>query len=60
MGAKVINISVTACMSAADPLDQRAMGAAVWYAATVKDAVIVAAAGNEGEDDCAQNPCSTR
>jgi membrane-anchored mycosin MYCP len=56
MGAKVINISVTACVSAADPLDQAAIGAAVWYAATVKDAVIVAAAGNEGEDECGQNP----
>jgi membrane-anchored mycosin MYCP len=56
MGVKVINVSVTACVSAADPLDQSAIGAAVWYAATVKDAVIVAAAGNEGEDECAQNP----
>jgi membrane-anchored mycosin MYCP len=56
MGAKVINVSVTACVSAADPLDQSSIGAAVWYAATVKDAVIVAAAGNEGEDECAQNP----
>ncbi|TGD89365.1 type VII secretion-associated serine protease mycosin, partial [Mycolicibacterium sp. CH28] len=56
MGAKVINVSVTSCVSAADPLDQRALGAAVWYAATIKDAVIVAAAGNEGEDGCAQNP----
>lgn len=56
LGAKVINVSVTACVPAADPLDQRAIGAAVWYAATVKDAVIVAAAGNEGEDGCAQNP----
>lgn len=56
MGAKVINVSVTACVSAADPLDQSAIGAAVWYAATVKDAVIVAAAGNEGEEGCAQNP----
>ena len=56
MGAKVINVSVTACVSAADPLDQSAIGAAVWYAATVKDAVVVAAAGNEGEDECAQNP----
>ena len=55
-GAQVINVSVTACVSAADPLDQRAIGAAVWYAATVKDAVIVAAAGNEGEDGCSQNP----
>jgi membrane-anchored mycosin MYCP len=56
MGAKVINISVTACISAADPLDQRALGAAVWYASTIKDAVVVAAAGNEGEDGCTQNP----
>ena len=56
VGAKVINVSVTACVSAADPLDQRALGAAVWYAATQKDAVVVAAAGNEGEDGCAQNP----
>lgn len=56
MGAKVINISVTACVSAADPLDQSSIGAAVWYAATVKDAVIVAAAGNEGEEECGQNP----
>jgi membrane-anchored mycosin MYCP len=56
MGAKVINVSVTSCVSAADPLDQGAIGAAVWYAATVQDAVIVAAAGNEGEDECAQNP----
>ena len=56
LGAQVINVSVTACVSAADPLDQRALGAAVWYAATVKDAVVVAAAGNEGEDGCAQNP----
>ncbi len=56
LGAKVINISVTSCISAADPLDQRAIGAAVWYAATIKDAVIVAAAGNEGEDGCGQNP----
>ena len=55
-GAGVINVSVTACVSAADPLDQRAIGAAVWYAATIKDAVIVAAAGNESEDGCAQNP----
>lgn len=56
MGAKVINVSVTACVSAADPLDQAAIGAAVWYAATVKDALIVAAAGNDSEDGCAQNP----
>lgn len=56
LGAKVINVSVTACVSAADPLDQKSIGAAVWYAATVKDAVVIAAAGNEGEDGCAENP----
>ncbi|CAM2969049.1 type VII secretion-associated serine protease mycosin [Mycobacterium intermedium] len=56
LGAKVINISVTSCVPAADPLDQATIGAAVWYAATVKDAVIVAAAGNDSEDGCAQNP----
>lgn len=56
LGAKVINVSVAACVSAAEPLDQRALGAAVGYASTVKDAVIVAAAGNEGEDGCVQNP----
>lgn len=56
LGAKVINLSVTSCMPAVDPLDQRALGAALWYAATVRDAVIVAAAGNEGEEGCAQNP----
>lgn len=58
LGAKVINVSVTACVAAAEPLDQQAIGAAVWYAATVKDAVIVAAAGNEGDEGCVQNPTS--
>jgi len=58
--AGVINVSVTACVSVADPLDQRAIGAAVWYASTIKDAVIVAAAGNESEDGCAQNPVNNR
>lgn len=55
LGAKVINISVASCVSAADPIDQRSVGAAAWYAATVKDAVIVAAAGNAGEFGCTQN-----
>ncbi|MFY2858590.1 type VII secretion-associated serine protease mycosin [Mycobacterium sp. THU-M104] len=56
MGAKVINISVTSCLPAAASADQRALGAALWYAATVKDAVVVAAAGNVGESGCANNP----
>ena len=38
--------------------DQREIAAAVWYAATVKDVVIVTAAGNEGEDGCVQNPAA--
>lgn len=58
LGAKVINVSVAACISAADSLDQGVIGAAVWHAATVKDAVVVAAAGNEGEDGCARNDFS--
>ena len=56
MGAKVINISVTACLPTAAPADQRALGAALWYAATVKDAVVVAASGNDGEAGCDNNP----
>ncbi|TXI40712.1 MAG: type VII secretion-associated serine protease, partial [Mycobacterium sp.] len=56
LGAAVINVSVTACASTADPIDQGALGAAVWYAATVKDAVVIAAAGNEGQNGCLQNP----
>ena len=64
LGAKVINISVTACMSAANPLDQRKLGAALWWAATVKDVVIVTAAGNDAPDGyaseggCSDNPMS--
>jgi membrane-anchored mycosin MYCP len=56
MGAKVINVSVTSCLPAASPADQRALGAALWYASTAKDAVIVAAAGNDGEAGCNNNP----
>ncbi|MFV8176979.1 type VII secretion-associated serine protease mycosin [Mycolicibacterium peregrinum] len=56
IGAKVINISVTSCLPAAATQDQRELGAALWYASTVKDAVIVAAAGNTGEAGCDSNP----
>lgn len=48
MGASVINISSVAC--AEEKLDDRVLGAALSYAVDVKDAVVVAAAGNVGGD----------
>lgn len=56
MGVQVINISVTSCVSAAEQLDQDSLGAALRYAAVEKDVVIVAAAGNDTDEDCTQNP----
>jgi membrane-anchored mycosin MYCP len=48
MGATVINVSSVACTSVQDPLDDRVLGAALSYAVDVKNAVVVAAAGNVG------------
>ena len=48
LGARVINISAVTCLPADRPIDQAALGAAIRYAAVDKDAVIVAAAGNNG------------
>jgi membrane-anchored mycosin MYCP len=48
LGASVINISSVACVPAATALDDRALGAALAYAVDVKNAVVVAAAGNTG------------
>ena len=48
LGASVINISSVACVPAASALDDRALGAALAYAVDVKNAVVVAAAGNTG------------
>ncbi len=48
LGASVINISSVACAPAAQALDDRALGAALAYAVDVKNAVVVAAAGNTG------------
>lgn len=55
LGATVINISGVACISALKPIDQTTLGAALWYAAVVKDVVVVAAAGNV-QGECQQNP----
>jgi membrane-anchored mycosin MYCP len=44
------------CIRARNPLDQRALGAAVHYATVDKNALIVAAAGDTGAKDCKQNP----
>ena len=49
LGAAVINISSVACVPVASSLDDRALGAALAYAVDVKNAVVVAAAGNTGE-----------
>jgi membrane-anchored mycosin MYCP len=46
LGARVINISAVACLPANKTIDQAELGAALKYAAVQKDAVIVAAAGN--------------
>jgi membrane-anchored mycosin MYCP len=57
LGAKVINVSVASCINAATPVDQDPLGAAIRYASVDRDAVVVAAAGNKGEQpDCGQNP----
>lgn len=48
LGASVINISSVACVLATSALDDRALGAALAYAVDVKNAVVVAAAGNTG------------
>jgi membrane-anchored mycosin MYCP len=46
LGASVINISSVACLPVASALDDRALGAALAYAVDVKNAVVVAPAGN--------------
>ncbi|MBS4728338.1 type VII secretion-associated serine protease mycosin [Mycobacterium sp. SM1] len=48
LGARVITVATATCLPADRPVDQAALGAAIRYAAVVKDAVIVAAAGDNG------------
>lgn len=56
--ATVINISVTSCVAASDPVDLRELAGALYFASVVKNIVVVAAAGNLG-GDCAANPGPT-
>ncbi|OBK74628.1 type VII secretion-associated serine protease mycosin [Mycobacterium sp. 1164985.4] len=63
LGARVINISAVTCLPATENVDQRELGAALRYAAVEKDAVIVAAAGNNKVglnpgSACPSNPLS--
>jgi membrane-anchored mycosin MYCP len=61
LGASVINISAVACIPVTSALDDRALGAALAYAVDVKNAVVVAAAGNtSGAGQCPpQRPDAT-
>ncbi|MGO4447204.1 type VII secretion-associated serine protease mycosin [Mycobacterium sp. 2YAF39] len=63
LGARIINISAVTCLPANKTIDQTELGAAMRYAAVEKDAVIVAAAGNNKAglnpgSACPSNPLS--
>ena len=56
LGARVINVSVTACAPADAPPSTERLAAALSWAVLEKDALVVAAAGNAGSGRCKQNP----
>ncbi|MBY0286456.1 MAG: type VII secretion-associated serine protease mycosin [Mycobacteriaceae bacterium] len=63
LGARVINISAVTCLPANKTVDQTELGAALRYAAVDKDAVIIAATGNNKAglnpgSACPSNPLS--
>ncbi|MEO3758900.1 type VII secretion-associated serine protease mycosin [Mycobacterium sp. B14F4] len=63
LGARVINISAVTCLPVSEAVDQNELGAALRYAAVDRDAVIVAAAGNNKAglnpgSACPSNPLS--
>jgi membrane-anchored mycosin MYCP len=63
LGARVINISAVTCLPATVTVDQNELGAALRYAAVDKDAVVIAAAGNNKMglnpgSACPSNPLS--
>jgi membrane-anchored mycosin MYCP len=56
MRARVLDMSIVACIPVLEPVDQTTLGAALRYAAVDKDLVIVEGAGTLANQNCAQNP----